>query len=248
MKIKTIIASTVLLASSYTTAIAKDFGNFSVDVEVGGIQDGWGQAGSDLNSARFTGYANLDLGYKFNDQFSILLENSVNEEEDDIHTLVYFHNLNLTYQVNGFDLNLGGSVLDTDKDRHSSGNQQDSYVIYEVGYTTADHGIRFAVEYAQELSDGSVNDSNQRYVEDLTVYKIEKTFDSPFGIGKNLAVEANYWDIDNLRDTYSLDLELNITDNYGFGLLVGENDGKGIFANVPSQSRDFAAVRAFVKY
>jgi hypothetical protein len=188
------------------------------------------------------------LGYKFNDQFSILLENAVNEEEDSIHTLVYYHKLSLTYEVNGFDLNLGGSVLDTDKDRHSSGNQQDSYVIYEVGYTTADHGIRFAVEYQQELSDGSVNSSNQRYVEDITVYRIEKTFDSPFGIGKNLAVEANYWDIDNLRDTYSLDLELNITDNYGFGLLVGENDGKGPYANDVGQNRDFAAVRVFVKY
>ena len=61
MKIKTIIASTVLLASSYTTAIAKDFGNFSVDVEVAGAQDGWTQDGSDLNSARFTGYATLNL-------------------------------------------------------------------------------------------------------------------------------------------------------------------------------------------
>ena len=71
MKIKTIIASTVLLASSYTTAIAKDFGNFSVDVEVGGIQDGWTQDGSDNNSARFMGYATLDIGYKFNDQISI---------------------------------------------------------------------------------------------------------------------------------------------------------------------------------
>jgi hypothetical protein len=85
-------------------------------------------------------------------------------------------------------------------------------------------------------------------VEDITVYKIEKTFDSPFGIGKNLAVEANYWDIDNLRDTYSLDLELNMSDNYGVGLTVGENDGKGPFANNVGQNRDFAAVRVFVKY
>ena len=248
MKIKTIIASTVLLASSYTTAIAKDFGNFSVDVEVGGIQDGWTQDGSDNNSARFMGYATLDIGYKFNDQISILLENSVNEEQDDIHTLVYSHQLTLTYENNGLDLNVGGVVTDTDKDRHSDGNQQVSYAIYEVGYTTSEHGIRFAVEYQDELSDGSVNDSNVRYVEDVTIYKIEKTFDAPMGIGKNLVAEVNYWDIDNLRDTYSLDLELNMTDNYGVGLTVGENDGKGLFASNAEQSRDFAAVRVFVKY
>ena len=247
MKIKTIIASTVLLASSYTTAIAKDFGNYSVDVEVGGIQDGWTQDGSDLNSARFTGYATLDIGYKFNDQISILLENSVNEEQDDIHTLVYSHQLTLTYENNGLDLNVGGVVTDTDNDRHSDGNQQVSYAIYEVGYTTSGHGIRFAVEYQDELSDGSVSGSN-RYADEIIGYKIEKTFDAPMGIGKNLVAEVNYWDIDNLRDTYSLDLELNMTDNFGVGLLVGENDGKGPFANSVSQNRDFAAVRAFVKY
>ena len=248
MKIKTIIASTVLLASSYTTAIAKDFGNFSVDVEVGGIQDGWTQDGSDNNSARFMGYATLDIGYKFNDQISILLENSVNEEEDDIHTLVYGHELSLTYEINGFDLNVGASVSDTDNDRHSDGNQQQSAAIYEVGYTTSEHGIRFAVEYSDELSDGSVNDSNVRYVEDITIYKIEKTFDAPMGIGKNLVAEVNYWDLDNVRDTYSLDLELNMTDNFGVGLTVGENDGKGLFASNSEMNRDFAAVRAFVKY
>jgi len=68
------------------------------------------------------------------------------------------------------------------------------------------------------------------------------------GIGKNLVAEVNYWDIDNVRETYSLDLELNMTDNYGVGLTVGENDGKGLFASNAEQSRDFAAVRAFVKY
>ena len=248
MKIKTIIASTVLLASSYTTAIAKDFGNYSVDVEVGGIKDGWTQDGSNLNSARFVGYASLDIGYKFNDQISILLENSVNEEQDDVYTLYYGHKLTLTYENNGFDLNVGGFVSDTDKDRHSEGNQQQSYVTYEVGYTTSEHGIRFAVEYQDELSGGSKNSSNVKYAEDITIYKIEKTFDAPMGIGKNLVAEVNYWDIDNVRDTYSLDLELNMTDNYGVGLTIGENDGKGLFAGNFEQDRDFAAVRAFVKY
>lgn len=245
-KLYSLLAAMMLTISS--NSFAKEFGNFIVDVEVGGIQDGWSQLGSDLNSARFTGYANLDFTYKFNDQFSILQENSVNEESDDVHTLVYSHSAKLQYANNGLDLSFGGSVLDTDKDRHSSGNQQDSYVLYEVGYTTAEHGIRFAVEYGQELSDGSVNDSNQRYVEDLTIYKIEKTFDAPFGVGKNVVVELNYADIDNLRDTFSADFEFNLHDNFGIGFLVGENDGKGVFANNPSQSRDFAAVRAFVKY
>jgi hypothetical protein len=247
MKLKTIIASSLLLASSYTTAIAKDFGNFSVDVEIGGAQDGWNQVGSDLNSARFTGYALLDIGYKFNDQISILLENAVVEVDDGVHTKLYTHDLTLTYEVNGFDLNVGASVTDTDEDRHSEGNQQESYALYEVGYTTSEHGIRFAVEFQDELSDGSVSGSN-RYADEIIGYKIEKTFDAPMGIGKNLVVELNYWDANNLRDVISLDLELNMTDNFGVGLLVGENDGKGSFANSVSQNRDFAAVRAFVKY
>ncbi len=248
MKLKAIIASSLLLASSYTVATAKDFGNFSVDVEIGGVQDGWAQSGSDLNSARFTGYASLDLEYRFNDQFSILSENSVVEEEDSVHTKFYDYKLSAIYKTNGFDFNFGGKVNDSDNNRHSSGNQQSSELIYEIGYTTSEQGIRFAVEYQDELSNGSVTDANQRYVADITIYKIEKTFDSPFGIGKNLVAEANYWDIDNLRDTYSLDLELNMSDNYGVGLTVGENDGKGIFANDVGQNRDFAAVRAFVKY
>ena len=249
MKIKTIIASTVLLASSYTTAIAKEFGNFIVDLEVGGMQDGWSQSGADHNSARFTGYAALDLTYKINDQFSIKSENDVNEEEyENGHTLFYTHALKLIYEINGFDLTLGGVVEDTDNDIPADGDQQASYVTYEVGYTTSEHGIRFAVEYADELSDGSVTNSNQRYVEDITVYKIEKTFDAPFGIGKNLVVELNWWDLDNARDTYSADFEFNLADNYGVGLRVGENDGKGIFANDVGSNRDFAAVRAFVKY
>ena len=242
----------LLLAMMLTissNSLAKEFGNFIVDLEVGGMQDGWGQSGTDYNSARFTGYADLDLTYKINDQFSIKSENNVFEEEyENGHTLFYTHELKLIYEINGFDLALAGVVEDTDNDIPADGDQQGSYVTYEVGYTTSEHGIRFAVEYADELSDGSVNDSNQRYVEDFTIYRIEKTFDAPFGIGKNVVVELNYWDIDNLRDTYSADFEFNLADNYGVGLLVGENDGKGIFANVPSQSRDFAAVRVFVKY
>jgi hypothetical protein len=153
----------------------------------------------------------------------------------------------LTYKVNGFDLNVGGSFNDSDNDKHSEGNQQSSFAQYEVGYTTSEHGIRFAVEFQDELSDGSKSGST-RYADEITVYKVEKTFDAPMGIGKNLVAEVNYWDISNLRETYSLDLELNMTDNFGIGLTVGENDGKSIFANNDSQNRDFAAVRAFVKY
>ena len=245
-KLYSLLLAMMLTISS--NSLAKEFGNFIVDLEVGGIQDGWDQAGTNYNSARFTGYADLDLRYKFNDQFSIFQENSVNEEEDQNHTLVYSHGLKLQYDNNVIDLSFGGAVLDTDKDVHAEGNQQDSYFIYEVGYTTSEHGIRFGVEYLQELSDGSLTESNQRYVEDITVYKIEKTFDAPFGIGKNLVVELNWWDLDNARDTYSADFEFNLADNYGIGLVVGENDGKGAFANGDDSNRDFAAVRAFVKY
>ena len=241
----------LLLAMMLTissNSLAKEFGNFIVDIEVGGMQDGWGQSGDNINSARFTGYAELDFTYKINDQFSIKLENDVREEDDDVHTLAYTHDLKLIYEINGIDLTLSGVAEDTDNDRDTYGNQQASYVTYEVGYTTSEHGIRFAVEYAEELSDGSVTGSNQRFAEDFTIYRIEKTFDAPLGIGKNVVVELNYWDIDNVRDAYTADFEFNLADNYGVGLRVGENDGKGIFANVPSQSRDFAAVRAFVKY
>ena len=245
-KLYSLLLAMMLTVSS--NSFAKEFGNFIVDLEVGGIQDGWGQSGTNYNSARFTGYADLDFRYKFNDQFSIFQENSVNEESDNFHTLLYSHGLKLQYDNNVIDLSFGWAVTDTDKDVHAVGNQQDSYFIYEVGYTTPEHGIRLAVEYLQELSDGSVNSSNQRYVEDITVYKIEKTFDAPFGIGKNLVVELNLWDLDNARDTYSADFEFNLHDNFGIGFTVGENDGKGIFANNVGSNRDFAAVRAFVKY
>ena len=245
-KILTLIVASMLALSSQS--FAKEFGNFIVDVEVGGLQDGWDQSGSNLNSARFTGYADLDIRYKFNDQFSIFQENSVNEENDDFHTLYYTHALKLQYENNGIDLSIGGVVTDTDDDQPTQGNQQESYYAYEAGYTTAEHGIRFGVEYLQELSDGSVNDSNQRYGEDVYKYMIEKTFDAPFGIGKNVVVELNYWDLDNIRDVYSADFEYNLHDNYGIGFLVGENDGKGLFANNEGTNRDFAAVRAFVKY
>ena len=245
-KLYSLLLAMMLTVSS--NSFAKEFGNFIVDLEVGGIQDGWSQSGSNMNSARFTGYADLDFRYKFNDQFSIFQENAVNEESDDFHTLVYSHGLKLQYDNNVIDLSFGGAVTDTDNDQPAEGNQQESFFLYEAGYTTAEHGIRFGVEYLQELSDGSVNSSNQRYAEDIFKYMIEKTFDAPFGIGKNVVVELNWWDIDGVRDVYSADFEFNLADNYGIGLLVGENDGKGIFANNAQTNRDFAAVRAFVKY
>ena len=141
-KLYSLLLAMMLTISS--NSLAKEFGNFIVDLEVGGIQDGWDQAGTNYNSARFTGYADLDLRYKFNDQFSIFQENSVNEEEDQNHTLVYSHGLKLQYDNNVIDLSFGGAVLDTDKDVHAEGNQQDSYFIYEVGYvcTTSRHRHR----------------------------------------------------------------------------------------------------------
>ena len=245
-KLYSLLVAMMLTISS--NSFAKEFGNFIVDVEVGGIHDAWDQAGTDINSARFGGYAELNFTYKFNDQFSILQENSVVEGTDDYATLAYGHTLKLQYAINGFDLSIGGSVTDTDNDQPTDGNQQESYALYEVGYTTSEHGIRFAVEHGEELSDGSVNSSNQRYGETVTTYKIEKTFDAPFGIGKDLVVELNAWDIDGVRDTYSADFEFNLHDNFGIGFTVGENDGKGINANDVGNNRDFAAVRAFVKY
>ena len=228
-------------------SFAKDFGNYSVDLEVGGSANSWDSSGSDNNSARFAGYADLDLVYRFNDAFSVTLENGVIEEEDENHDLAYSFEWYVTYQLNNFDINPGVFFSDTNNDVPADGNQQVSFAQLEVGYTIPNNGARLSIEYSDEASDGSTNGTD-RWVETIVQYKAEKTFDAPFGYGKNLVTELVYTDFDNLRETYALDLEYNITDNYGVGFVVGENDGKGPFANNVGQNRDFADLRVFLKY
>src|SRR6056300_1302530 len=106
-----------LMLTISSNSFAKEFGNFIVDLEVGGMQDGWTQSGGNINSARFTGYAELDFTYKINDQFSIKLENDMREEDDNVYTLAYIHDLKLIYEINGIDLTLSGVAEDTDNDR-----------------------------------------------------------------------------------------------------------------------------------
>ena len=246
-KILTLIVASMLALSSQS--FAKDFGNYSVDIEVGGAYDAWDPStGENLNSSRFAGYLNLDLGYRFNDNFSILSENAVVEVEDDVHTLDYSTTLTLTYEINDFDFNIGGSATDTDNDRHAEGNQQTSYAIYELGYTYPGSGVRVAYKYDDELSGGSVNDSNVRYVENIQYLTAEKTFAAPLGIGKDLVVELTYADADNYKKVYTIDMEHNLTENYGYALAFGENDGQGLFANNTDANRDWASARVFVKY
>jgi hypothetical protein len=245
-KILTLIVASMLALSSQS--FAKDFGDYFVDFELRGTQDSWSAAGTNENGTRFMGSAELNFGYKINDSFSIELENTVNEWQDNNATLFYSHTISLKYETSGFDFSVGGSVEDTDKDAPSDGNQQSSYANYEIGYTIP-QGYRFSYEFMDELSDGSINSSRtDRYVDEIHVFEIEKTFDDPTGFGKDFEVTAFYMDAEGLRETYSIDVDYNLTDNYGVGFRAGENDGKGIFANNAGQNRDFAAVSVFFKY
>ena len=149
--------------------------------------------------------------------------------------------------MQAFDFVVAGAVSDTDNDRHSDGNQQASYANYEIGYTIP-QGYRFSYEFQDELSDGSVRSSGQRYADEIHIFEIEKTFDDPTGFGKNFETTLLYMDANGLRETYSIDVDYNLTDNYGVGFRAGENDGQGSFANIASQNRDFAAVSVFFKY
>ena len=244
-KILTLIVASMLALSSQS--FAKDFGNYYVDLEIRGTQDSWSAAGTNENGTRFMGSAELTLGYNINDNLTVQLENIAYEAEDDIHTLVYEHELALKYKMQAFDFVVAGAVSDTDEDRHSDGNQQASYANYEIGYTIP-QGYRFSYEFQDELSDGSVNSSNQRYVDEIHLFEIEKTFDDPTGFGKNFETTLLYMDAEGLRETYSIDVDYNLTDNYGVGFRAGENDGQGPFVNNASQNRDFAAVSVFFKY
>jgi hypothetical protein len=244
-KILTFIAAAIFAMSS--SSLAKDFGNYYVDLEIRGTQDSWSAAGTNENSSRFMGGAELTLGYNINDNLTIQLENIAYEAEDDNHTLIYEHELALKYKIQNLDFAVAGAVMDTDNDTPSDGNQQSSYANYEIGYTIP-QGYRFSYEFQDELSDGSVTSSNQRYVDEIHIFEIEKTFDDPTGFGKNFETTLLYMDAEGLRETYSIDVDYNLTDNYGVGFRAGENDGQGIFANNASQNRDFAAVSVFFKY
>lgn len=244
-KILTLIVASMLALSSQS--FAKDFGNYYADLEIRGTQDSWSAAGTNENGTRFMGSAELNFGYKINDSFSIELDNTVNEWDDDNATLFYVHELRLKYETSGFDFNVGGSVEDTDKDEPTDGNQQGSYANYKIGYTIP-QGYRFSYEFQDELSDGSVTSSNQRYVDEIHLFEIEKTFDDPTGFGKNFETTLLYMDAEGLRETYSIDVDYNLTDNYGVGFRAGENDGQGPFVNNAGQNRDFAAVSVFFKY
>ena len=244
-KILTFIAAAIFAMSS--SSLAKDFGNYYADLEIRGTQDSWSAAGTNENGTRFMGSAELTLGYNINDNLTIQLENVAYEAEDSNHTLIYEHELALKYKIQNLDFVVAGAAMDTDNDTPSDGNQQASYANYEIGYTIP-QGYRFSYEFQDELSDGSVRSSGERYVDEVHLFEIEKTFDDPTGFGKNFETTLLYMDAEGLRETYSIDVDYNLTDNYGVGFRAGENDGKGIFASNDGQNRDFAAVSVFFKY
>ena len=244
-KILTLIVASMLALSSQS--FAKDFGDYKIDAELGYSMDGWDNGGTDVNSARPIGYGNLDIEYNGLENFRFLLENSVSEIEDDTtsdgsHSLTYTHKLTATYLVNDFDLGIFGSVEDSNE-TNTQGDHA-SYQGIDVGYTV--NGFRIGYEYGEELTDGFLNDGdNARFLEDYYIVRLEKAYNI---LDKNVEIEAAYVDLDNLRDTMSLDIEVHLTENIGFGLLAGENDGKGVGAGSDGQNRDFAAARVFVKY
>lgn len=243
-KILTFIAAAIFAMSS--SSLAKDFGDYKIDAELGYAMDGWTASGSDLNSARPVGYASLDIEKTYNDTFRILLENSMVEIEDDTrsdgsYSIAYAHRLTASYLIDGWDLGIYGEIEDKNEDSKNGDNA--SYQGLDIGYTV--NGYRISVDYSEDLTDGTTTDSGVKYAEEITVLAVEKSVSA---FGKNIDLEFNYWDIDNTREVYSLDAEVMLTENFGFGVLLGDNDGQGLFASTDSQQRDFAAARVFVKY
>ena len=244
-KILTLIVASMITLSSQS--FAKDFGDYKIDAELGYSMDGWTAGGTDMNSARPIGYADLDIEYNGIENFRFLLESSASEVEDDTpsdgqHSMEYTSRLTATYFINDFDLGIFGEVSDTN-DTNTAGDHT-SYQGIDTGYTV--NGYRFGFEYGEELTDGfTVDGGTAKYLQDYYVVRLEKTYNI---YGKNVEMEALYFDADNLRETTSLDAKVFLTDNVGFGLLVGENDGKGVGADSVGQNRDFAAARVFVKY
>ena len=250
MKIKTIIASTVLLASSYTTAIAKDFGNATVDLELGYAVDGITQDGTNYNDTRPSTYLSLDLFYNLNDNVKFGLENGAIEYDDDTAsdgTANYdiYSELSVEFKTGSIDIRPYAYVT-TQDDSGNQGDSTDGYGI-ELGNTFS-NGVRAYVQY-QEAGNKFQTDGGVEYGAEVLSAGLEKTYDKGIlGFGKETTVELLYIDGDNLRKVYSLDVELMINDNFGVGVTGVENDGQGTFASNASQNRDYIAGRVFVKY
>ena len=250
MKLKAIIASSLLLASSYTVAAAKDFGSTTVDIELGYAFDGISQDGTDYNSARPSTYLSLDLFYNLNDNVKFGLENSAFEYDDDTAsdgTANYdiYSELSVEFKTGSIDIRPYAYVT-TQDDSGNQGDSTDGYGI-ELGNTFS-NGVRAYVQYI-EAGNKFKTDGGVEYATEALIAGLEKTYDKGIlGFGKETTVELLYIDGDNLRKVYSLDVELMINDNFGVGVTGVENDGQGTFANVDSQNRDYIAGRVFVKY
>ena len=243
-KILTLIVASMLALSSQS--FAKDFGDYKIDAELGYAMDGVTASGSDLNSARPVGYASLDIEKTYNDTFRILLENSMVEIEDDTrsdgsYSITYAHRLTASYLINGWDIGIYGEIEDKNEDSKNGDNA--SYQGLDIGYTV--NGYRISVDYSEDLTDGITTDAGAIYGEEITVLAVEKTVSA---FGKDIDLELNYWDVDNTKEAYSVDAEVMVTDNIGFGLLLVEQDGQGLFASNDGTNRDFASARVFLKY
>ena len=243
-KILTLIVASMLALSSQS--FAKDFGEYKIDAELGYAMHGWNAAGTDLNSARPVGYASLDIEKTYNDTFRILLENSMVEIEDDTrsdgsYSITYAHRLTASYLINGWDIGIYGEIEDKNEDSKNGDNA--SYQGLDIGYTV--NGYRISVDYSEDLTDGITTDAGAIYGEEITVLAVEKTVSA---FGKDIDLELNYWDVDNTKEAYSVDAEVMVTDNIGFGLLLVEQDGQGLLASNDGTNRDFASARVFLKY
>ena len=245
--ISLLVASMFALSSN---AFTKDFGNATVDLELGYAFDGIGQDGTDYNSARPSTYLNLDLFYNLNDNVKFGLENAAFEYEDDTAsdgTANYdiYSELSVEFKTGSIDIRPHAYVSTQD----NSGNQGDSTDGYgiELGNTFS-NGVRAYVQY-QEAGNKYQRDSGVEYAAEALIAGLEKTYDKGIlGFGKETTVELLYVDVDNLKKSYSLDVELMINDNFGVGVTGVENDGQGSFANNVSQNRAHIAGRVFVKY
>ena len=233
-----------------SNAFTKDFGNATVDLELGYAFDGIGQDGTDYNSARPCTYLSLDLFYNLNDNVKFGLENTAIEYDDDTGsdgTANYdiTSELSVEFKTGSIDIRPHAYVSTQD----NSGNQGDSTDGYgiELGNTFS-NGVRAYVQY-QEAGNKYQRDSGVEYAAEALIAGLEKTYDKGIlGFGKETTVELLYVDVDNLKKSYSLDVELMINDNFGVGVTGVENDGQGSFANNVSQNRAHIAGRVFVKY
>ena len=245
--ISLLVASMFALSSN---AFTKDFGNATVDLELGYAFDGISQDGTDYNSARPSTYLSLDLFYNLNDNVKFGLENAAFEYEDDTAsdgTANYdiYSELSVEFKTGSIDIRPYAYVT-TQDDSGNQGDSTDGYGI-ELGNTFS-NGVRAYVGYS-EAGNKFKTDGGVEYATEALIAGLEKTYDKGIlGFGKETTVELLYADYDNLRKVYSLDVELMINDSFGIGVTGVENDGQGTFANVDSQNRDHIAGRVFVKY